>query len=119
MRVNTVTMFVVGTVAWVVGLGVVLALGAAGHDLHGGVQICLTGIGLVVGLGLAFAQQQFGLVPLAEAESFIIDAYPVAIRALDVALIVVVAVGLCAVAALYPAARAASVEPAHAVRGGG
>lgn len=57
MRVNTVTMFVVGTVAWIVGLGVVLVLGAAGHHLHGGVQICLTGIGLGL-LGAAWAVPQ-------------------------------------------------------------
>jgi lipoprotein-releasing system permease protein len=76
-----------------------------------------SGVGLALGLGLAFAQQQFGLVPLAGAESFIIDAYPVAVRGGDVALIVLVAVGLCAAAAVYPAARAAAVEPAQAVRG--
>lgn len=48
MRVNTVTMFLVGTVAWVVGLVVVLVLEATGRELDGGVRICLTGI--VVGL---------------------------------------------------------------------
>lgn len=48
MRVNTVTMFLVGTVAWVLGLVVVLLLRARGHDLGGEVRICLTGI--VVGL---------------------------------------------------------------------
>lgn len=106
-------------------LGALQAMGASRRDvrriflLEGLlVGVVGSGLGLVFGLGLALAQQHFGLVPLAEAESFIIDAYPVAIRALDVALIVVVAVGLCAVAALYPAARAASVEPAQAVRGG-
>jgi len=46
MRVNTVTMFLVGTAVWVVALVVVLLLRAAGHDLHGAVQICLTGIGI-------------------------------------------------------------------------
>ena len=106
-------------------LGALQAMGASRRDvrriflLEGLlVGVVGSGIGLVLGLGLALAQQHLGLVPLAEAESFIIDAYPVAIRALDVALIVVVAVGLCAVAALYPAMRAAAVEPAQAVRSG-
>lgn len=53
MRVNTVTMFLVGTVVWILGLVVVLVLGAAGHEIAGGVQISITGI--VIGLlGMAW-----------------------------------------------------------------
>ncbi|WP_263784290.1 FtsX-like permease family protein [Salinibacter grassmerensis] len=74
-----------------------------------------TGLGLVLGLGLAFVQQYYGIVPMAQAESFLIDAYPVSVQALDVALIAVVSFGLCVLAALYPAARAAAIEPARAV----
>lgn len=48
MRVNTVTMFLGGTVVWVVGLVVVLVLQSTGRHLDGVVPICLTGI--VVGL---------------------------------------------------------------------
>ncbi|MBD8062441.1 DUF2530 domain-containing protein [Oceanitalea stevensii] len=48
MRVNTVTMFLVGTIAWAVGLVVVLVLEATGRELDGVVPVCLTGI--VVGL---------------------------------------------------------------------
>ena len=105
-------------------LGALQAMGASRRDIRRiflleGVLVGVigSGVGLALGLGLAFAQQQFGLVPLAGAESFIIDAYPVAVRGGDVALIVLVAVGLCAAAAVYPAARAAAVEPAQAVRG--
>ena len=75
-----------------------------------------TGLGLVLGLGLALLQQQFKLVPMAQAESFLINAYPVSIQPLDVVLIAVVAFGLCVLAALYPASRAASIEPARAVQ---
>jgi len=106
-------------------LGALQAMGASRRDirriflLEGAlVGVIGSGLGLVLGLGLALAQQQFGMVPLAGAESFIIDAYPVEVRALDVALIVLVAVGLCAAASVYPAARASKVEPAQAVRGG-
>jgi lipoprotein-releasing system permease protein len=74
-----------------------------------------TGLGLVLGLGLAFLQQHYGLVPMAQAESFLIDAYPVSVQALDVVLIAVVSFGLCVLAALYPAVRAAAIEPARAV----
>lgn len=75
-----------------------------------------TGIGLVIGLGLCLAQQHFGLFRLAGAESFILDAYPVAIELFDVTLIVVVSLSLCLLAAVYPARRAAAIEPAVAVQ---
>ena len=74
-----------------------------------------TGLGLVLGLALALLQKHFNLVPMAQAESFLIDAYPVSIHALDVFLIAAVALGLCVCAAVYPAARASSIEPARAV----
>jgi lipoprotein-releasing system permease protein len=106
-------------------LGALRAMGATAADIR---QIFLiegllvgglgAGIGLVLGLGLALLQQSTGLVPLAEAEAFIIDAYPVSIRVLDVALVTTVALVLCVLAALYPSTRAAAVEPALAVRGG-
>jgi lipoprotein-releasing system permease protein len=44
-----------------------------------------------------------------------IDAYPVSIRALDLVLISTVSLALCMLAALYPARRAAAIEPARAV----
>lgn len=75
-----------------------------------------TGFGLALGLTLALLQQQFQLVPLANAESFLIDAYPVSIRWLDVLLIGFVSLLLCVLAAVYPALRAAAIEPAHAVQ---
>ncbi|MFB6273220.1 MAG: ABC transporter permease [Salinibacter sp.] len=74
-----------------------------------------TGLGLVLGLGLAFLQKYYKLVPMAQAQSFLIEAYPVAVRPLDVVLIAIVSFGLCVLAALYPATRAASIEPARAV----
>ena len=74
-----------------------------------------SGIGLVLGLGLALAQKKFALVPLAGAESFLIDAYPVSIQTFDVAVITLVALGLCVAAAVYPANRATKIEIAEAV----
>jgi len=74
-----------------------------------------TGLGLALGLGLAFLQKYYELVPMAQAESFLIDAYPVSVQPLDVVLIALVSFGLCVLAALYPAARASAIEPARAV----
>ncbi|MDX1421091.1 MAG: FtsX-like permease family protein [Rubricoccaceae bacterium] len=106
-------------------LGALQAMGASRRDvarvflleglLVGGLG---AGLGLGLGLGLAILQETTGLVKLAEAESFIISAYPVSVRLSDVALIAAVAVGLCVLAAVYPARRAAAVEPAEAVRSG-
>jgi lipoprotein-releasing system permease protein len=104
-------------------IGALQAMGVSQADvrniflLEGGLIGAVgTGLGLVLGLGLAFLQKYAGVVSMAQAQSFLIDAYPVSVRALDVVVIAVVAFGLCVLAALYPAARAASIEPARAVQ---
>ncbi len=74
-----------------------------------------TGLGLLLGVGLALLQQHFQLVPLPGAEAFLIHAYPVAIEITDLLGITLAALVLCMLAALYPAARAATIEPAQAV----
>ena len=45
MRVNTVTMVLVGIVVWLLGLVTVMTMRAVGADVGAGVQICLAGIG--------------------------------------------------------------------------
>ncbi len=75
-----------------------------------------TGAGVALGLALALLQQYFKLVPLAGAESFLISAYPVAVRPLDVVLIAAASLALCVLAAVYPARRAGAIEPARAVQ---
>jgi len=74
-----------------------------------------SGLGLVAGLAASIAQRDLKLVPLAGADSFLIDAWPVDIQAGDVMLVFLVAVVLCIAAAIYPAWRAAAIEPARAV----
>ena len=104
-------------------VGVLQAMGASRADIRRifvleGVLIGAlgAGTGLGVGLGLALLQQLTGIVPLASADSFVIDAYPVAIRGLDVAAVAVVSFALCVAASAYPALRAARVAPARAVQ---
>ncbi len=104
-------------------VGVLQAMGASRKDirriflLEGGL-IGGTGVGagFVLGLTLAWLQDAYGLVPLAGAEAFLIDAYPIAVQASDLLLIGGGAFLLCLLAAVYPAARAAAVEPAQAVQ---
>jgi lipoprotein-releasing system permease protein len=74
------------------------------------------GVGGLLGLGISWLQQTFGLVQLANAESFIISAYPVSIAATDVILVLSISLLLCVGAAWYPATRASQVDPADAIR---
>jgi len=119
---------IVGSLAMVViekrrDVGVLRAMGVSRKDIR---RIFLTeglligvvgaGAGLAVGILLLILQQHFGLVTLPGADAFLIDAYPVAIRFLDVALIGGVSMVLCVLAAVYPAMRAAAIEPAVAVQ---
>ena len=104
-------------------VGVLRAMGSSRKDVRSiflleGLLIGAvgTGTGLALGLTLSFLQQAFHLVPLAGAESFLIDAYPVSIQFSDVALITATTLVLCVLAALYPALRAAAIEPARAVQ---
>ena len=77
-----------------------------------------TGLGLALGLGRAVLQKVTGFVKLG-GDSFIIDAYPVSIRLFDIGVVTLIAVGLCVLASVYPARRAATIEPAMAVRSTG
>ena len=74
------------------------------------------GAGITLGLILAWWQKTYQLVPLAGAESFIIDAYPVAIELLDVVLVGGIVFFLSLLASLYPAYRAAAIEPVRVIQ---
>ncbi len=78
-----------------------------------------SGVGVALGLALALLQKSFGIVSLPGSDSFLIDAYPVSIITTDVVVVGVMALLLCMSAALYPASRAAAIEPADAVNMGG
>lgn len=59
MRVDTVTMVLVGIAAWVVALVVVLILRAGGSPLDDQALICVAGIGFgILALGWAVPQQR-------------------------------------------------------------
>ncbi len=119
---------IVGSLSMVViekrrDIGVLRAMGAARADirriflLEGALIGALgAGIGFAAGLALVYVQHTFALVPLLGAESFVINAYPVSVQALDLVAIGGVSFGLCLLAALYPALRAARLEPARAVQ---
>ncbi|MEO1021675.1 MAG: FtsX-like permease family protein [Bacteroidota bacterium] len=72
------------------------------------------GAGGIIGITITWLQHTFGLVKMSSA--FIIDAYPAHLQLWDVVLILSVSMMLCILASWYPANRAASIEPADAVR---
>jgi lipoprotein-releasing system permease protein len=104
-------------------VGVLQAMGVSRKDIRAiflaeglFIGVLGTGVGLALGLGLVLLQKYFELVPMAQAESFLIDAYPVSVLWTDVVLVAAIALGLCVLASLYPAARAAAIEPAQAIQ---
>lgn len=102
-------------------IGILLSMGMTPGKIKNifrsqGIQIGLIGCGIggTVGILLSLAQKQYGLIQL--SSSFIIDAYPVAINPLDIFIVLAGSMLLCFMASWYPAARAASTDPADAVR---
>lgn len=60
-------------------------------------------IGVLIGLGLCLAQQQFGIVSLGEQSgAFVIDSYPVSVHYSDVALIFFTVIIIGFLSVLYP-----------------
>lgn len=102
-------------------IGVLLTMGYTPKQIKQifikqGLYIGLIGCGLggTLGLLLSWLQKEFGLIELSSA--FLINAYPVSIHFFDVTIILIGSLLLCLLASWYPAKRAASVQPADAVR---
>lgn len=72
------------------------------------------GIGGSLGFILCWLQLQYGLIKLSSA--FIIDAYPVDIRLMDIVIILGGSLLLCLAASWFPSKRASAIQPAEAVR---
>lgn len=73
-----------------------------------GRMICLLGavIGIIVGLTLCWLQQEFGLIRFGNSEgSYIIDAYPVSVRWMDMVLIFVTVIAVGFLSVWYPVRR--------------
>jgi lipoprotein-releasing system permease protein len=81
-----------------------------------GLYIGLIGctIGGLIGFLLCWIQLEFGVIKLSSA--FIIDAYPVDIRLLDVSIVLIGSLLLCLAASWFPSQRASEIQPAEAVR---
>ncbi|GMQ25637.1 FtsX-like permease family protein [Algoriphagus sp. oki45] len=82
--------------------------------LKQGALIALSGalLGLVLGIGLVWAQQEFGLVSLG-ISSAVVDAYPVRIVGTDLVWIGLTVIGITLLASWRPAILASRVRPAQ------
>lgn len=69
-----------------------------------------TAIGLGAGFLICYAQQQFGVVQLFNADDFIIKSYPVEMHGSDFGVVAGATVIVTLLASLYPASRAAIIK---------
>ncbi len=74
-----------------------------------------TALGLVAGLGLCRVLQKYQFVEL-PAEVYALRTLPVVVQPLDIALICVMALAVSVAATIYPAWRAARLEPVEAIQ---
>ena len=97
-------------------IGILKAMGATRKlirriFLAEGVLLSLLGasIGMLLAFVLCLIQQYFGILKL-QGVSFLIDAYPVSMRAVDFALVFVTVVVISLLASYFPARRAAEQD---------
>lgn len=103
-------------------IGILQSMGASGKSIGkvflwlggmiGGVGIA---IGVTLSLLFAFLQIRYRIIPL-PAESYYMDAAPIAIDAIDFVIAAVVALLLCLIAAWLPARVAAKLDPITTIR---
>jgi lipoprotein-releasing system permease protein len=74
-----------------------------------------TALGLVLGLGAAFALDRLKLIPL-DPQVYFIDHLPVARQPLDIAVTAVASLAIAALATIYPALQASRLLPVEAMR---
>jgi lipoprotein-releasing system permease protein len=74
-----------------------------------------TGLGLILGVGLAMLQAHFKLIKLDQSVYFI-DHLPVSLQVGDVALIVLMSLSIPVLATWYPARQASRLFPVEAIR---
>ena len=74
-----------------------------------------TALGLVAGLGLCFILKKYQFIQL-PAEVYALRTLPVVVQPWDVLLICLVALAISVAATIYPAWRAARLEPVEAIQ---
>ncbi len=103
-------------------IGILKAMGATDKSIRKiyllqGVFVGVIGttLGFALGYLLIYLQQHYHLFPL-DPTVYIIPAIPVKAEVFDFITVGIASIGLCSLAAIIPAKRAAQLEPARAVR---
>jgi lipoprotein-releasing system permease protein len=94
-------------------LHILSALGFTGNKarqvfMFHGLLMAATGafIGLLVGTGICYLQEQYGFIKLDQAASFMFNSYPLELRVGDMVLVFVTVLSLGLITAIYPAYKA-------------
>ena len=74
-----------------------------------------TALGVAAGLVTVWALDRYQFISI-PAELYYLDHLPVAVQLADIAIIILVSIGITFLATLYPAARAAGLRPVEAIR---
>ena len=103
-------------------IGILRTMGAAGRGIrrifvYQGLAIGVVGtaLGCAIGLGVCLVQQHFQLISI-PGDIYIISSLPVDMQVLDFLLVSLVSLGICLLASIYPARKAASLMPVDAIR---
>ncbi|MCK5119190.1 MAG: ABC transporter permease [Candidatus Latescibacteria bacterium] len=103
-------------------IGILKSMGATARSikrifLFEGLVVGVMGttFGTIIGFILCWVQDQFKLIGL-PAEIYIINAVPIDMRLLDFVWVAAASLGICLLASLYPAKKAAAMDPVEAIR---
>lgn len=104
-------------------IGIMRAMGANQHQIFSiflkqGLIVGLSGVvmGSIIGYGIVYLQMTYGFYKIPNAESFIVDAFPVHVEWLDFFAVTCVALILTVVSAIYPAKKASQLQPVDNIR---
>ncbi|OGC74714.1 MAG: hypothetical protein A2145_06940 [candidate division Zixibacteria bacterium RBG_16_40_9] len=103
-------------------IGILKSLGATSQSImkifmFKGLVVGLVGtsLGIIVGFTLGWLQKTFNIISL-PSEIYFISSLPVDMRAFDFVLVALASMGIAFLATLYPAKKAASLNPVEAIR---